>query len=327
MPIKLTPSPTARALAVSVMVLVCGTWLSLNQNDYWLRVTTTALNFALVALAWDLLLGYAGQINFAPAAIWGAGGYAAAILVHRCGVDPWLGLPAAAGVGALLGAVLTLPAVRLQRIYLGLFTLAFGELLRLAAINESELTQGPQGIGLSNIRFTGPLATPSQQQILSLFLLIGTYLILRWLVRSRFGLRLQAMRDDQLAAEARGIDTRYHKLLAFTISSAIMGLAGGLFAYQLRYISPDMLHIEYSFQFVVMALFGGVGSLIGPVLGAISITFLLEVLRGWEHLRLILLGVVVVANILFFPHGIANAAIRFLHDRRTDVALRVRFGS
>ena len=189
------------------------------------------------------------------------------------------------------------------------------------------MTHGPQGIGLSNIRFTGPLAEAWSFQILLLCLLVITYLALRGLIHSNFGLHLQAMRDDQLAAESRGIDTRRYKLVAFMISSAIMGFAGALFAYQLRYISPDMLHIEYSFQFVVMALFGGIGTLLGPIIGALSITFLLEFLRAWEDLRLVLLGIIVVANILFFPQGIVGAAMRYLHYRRTDAALRARFGS
>lgn len=312
------------AAAVSAAAAVC--LVAAGLNDYWLRITATAANFAIVALAWGFLLGFAGQLNFAPAAIWGAGAYAAAILMTRYGWNAWAAVIGAAGCGALIGAILVLPAMRLQRIYLGLFTLGFGELMRLAIINEAQITQGPSGFGLSSVRFGGLLDTGYGMLVVTVCLLATAYLFFLFLLRSRHGLYFQAMRDDQVAADARGVNIALCKFWAFFASSIVMALAGALFAYQSRYVSPEMLHVEYSFQFIVMSLFGGVRTLIGPIVGAAAITFLLDLLRAWEAWRLVLLGMLVCANVLVFPHGVVGALWNYIHYRRADSLLARRFG-
>lgn len=323
---RIALSPRSRVtLGLGVFVLV-GVIASFRADLYWLRMTTYALNYAVVAMSWDLLLGYSGQVTFASAAVWGVGGYTASVLAQRAGVDPWLAWPVAGIAGVLLGLILAVPAFRLRRIYLALFTLSFGELLRLVAVNEDWLTKGPVGISLSKVRFTGLMADAAGFQILTLTFLVVVYVALRALTNSRVGLYLQAMRDDQEAAEARGIDTRRAKVLVFVVASAVMGLAGGLFAFHNRYVSPDMLHLEYSLQFVVMSLFGGVGTLTGAIVGAISITALMEAMRGWEYLRFVLLGIIVAVNVLLLPQGIVGAITEFVHYRRSDAALRARFG-
>jgi branched-chain amino acid transport system permease protein len=219
-----------------------------------------------------------------------------------------------------------LPAARLQKIYLGLFTLAFGELLRLIATNETELTNGPSGLSLARIGF--PLGMESMFQILLLILalLVVCYLGLSYFSGSTQGLRVQAIRDDQLAADARGVNVAFGKLLAFTISSVIMAMAGAVFVFQNRYVSPDMLRMDYSFQFMVMGLFGGINTLIGPIIGAVCITFLLEILRSWEELRLVLLGLMVCLNLILLPAGLIGTPWRYLATRRVD-NLRKRFGT
>lgn len=308
--------------AASVVALV-----GADANDYWLRVLSTALNFACVSLAWGFLLGFAGQLHFAPAAIWGAGGYMAAIMATKLGWNPWVALVAGTAAATLLGTLLVLPALRLRRIYLGLFTLAFGEVLRLVMINEDRWTNGPSGLGLSNVVFGEPLNGSYGVLISTLTLLVFSYLALSTLKRSRYGLYLQALRDDQMAAEVRGINVALCKLWAFVVASAIMAAAGALFAYQSRFVSPELLHVDYSFQFIVMALFGGIGSFAGPIVGALSLTLLLDLLRAWEAWRWVILGALVCVNVLIFPFGIVGALDQYLYRRVVDRLVARRFGS
>jgi ABC-type branched-subunit amino acid transport system permease subunit len=312
-------------LLVALPLMVVVILLAVQLNVYWLRILSTSLNFACVALAWGFLIGFAGQLNFAPAAIWGTGAYVAGILTAKFGWDPWLALGAATLAGAILGALLTLPAIRLHRIYLGLFTLALGELLRLFIINEQALTNGPSGLGLSRVVFAGPLASASGIAITTLAILTAIYFGLGFLLRSRFGLYIRAVRDDQQGADARGVNVTLWKFWSFVISCAVMGIAGAMFAYQTRFVSPEMLYVDYSFQFIVMGLLGGTSTLIGPIVGAVSLTTLLELLRSWEAMRLVLLGLIVCVSVLALPHGIVGTFARLLHYRSTDRLLSSRF--
>jgi ABC-type branched-subunit amino acid transport system permease subunit len=314
-----------RTVGITAVVAVVVSVVVLNLSTYWLRVASTSLNFACVALAWGFLIGFAGQLNFAPAAIWGAGAYVAAVLAAKFGWNPWLAFAAATIAGALFGALLTIPAVRLHRIYLGLFTLAFGELFRLFTINEQWLTNGPSGFGLSRVPFTGPLASATGIALTTGAVLILVYLGLVVLMRSSCGLYIRAVRDDQQAADARGVNVTLWKLWSFVISSGVMAAAGALFAFQTRFVSPEMLYVDYSFQFIVMGLFGGTSTLVGPIIGAVSINVLLEVLRSWEAMRLVLLGVIVCVSVLALPQGIAGTLARFIHYRSTDRLLTARF--
>ncbi len=297
-----------------------------GANEYWIRVLSTALNFACVSMAWGFLLGLAGQLHFAPAAIWGVGGYAAAILTAKLGWNAWAALVAATVIVTLLGTVLTLPALRLRRIYLGLFTLAFGEVLRLIAVNEEQWTNGPSGLGLAHVAFTEPLGSSYGILISTLVLLVASYLALTALRRTRYGLYLQALRDDQLAASVRGINVAHCKLWAFVVASIIMAAAGVLYAYQSRFVSPELLQVDYSFQFVVMALLGGIGTVVGPIVGAVVLTLLLDLLRAWETWRWVILGALVCVNVLVFPGGIVGALEQYLYRRIADRLTRGRFG-
>lgn len=313
----------AATLVCALVVIVAAHTI----NSYWLRVLSTGLNYACVALAWGFLLGYAGQLHFAPAAIWGTGGYISAILTSKYGFDVWNALLASGVVGAALGALLVPPAARLQKIYLGLFTLAFGELLRLVATNEDAITNGPSGLSLARVHFPFGMESVFQISMLTLTLLAVCYLALSWFAASSFGLRMQAIRDDQLAADARGVSVALSKLLAFSISSIVMAVAGGIYVFQTRYVSPDMLGMDYSFQFMVMGLFGGINTLVGPIVGALSIAFLLELLRSWETMRLVLLGILVCLNIIIMPAGLIGTPWRYMLSRRADRYLRGRFGT
>lgn len=206
-----------------------------------------------------------------------------------------------------------------------LFTLALGELLRLFIINEQALTNGPSGLGLSGVMFAGPLASASGIAITTLAILTAVYFGLGLLLRSRFGLYIRAVRDDQQGADARGVNVTLWKLWSFVISCAVMGIAGAMFAYQTRFVSPEMLYVDYSFQFIVMGLLGGTSTLIGPIVGAVSLTALLELLRSWEAMRLVLLGLIVCVSVLALPHGIVGTFARLLHYRSTDRLLSSRF--
>ena len=294
-------------------------------NPYLLYVANLALIYVILAIGLNILLGYSGQIAFANAAMFGIGAYTAGLLQVRLGVPYWAALPAAGVIAMLVGTIITWPALRMSGIYLALTTLAFAQFTLWVFNNLEWLTFGATGFTVPRLDFS-PLPLGSAYGIYGLSLLIAVVLtVVAWsVVHSRVGRALVAMRDNEIAASALGVDLLRYKILAFAMSGFYAGIAGGLFCGLLNYVAPESFDL---FQMVLqkaMVIVGGVGSIAGSVLGAVLLVALLEVLREFKSLQEIAFGSVLLVFVLFMPLGVASLARRHWPGWREDLHRRPR---
>jgi branched-chain amino acid transport system permease protein len=285
-------------------------------GNYWqTNLTVCAIN-VLLALGLDFILGYAGQLNLGQSAFYGLGAYVSTLLITKLGVPFWGAFAAGVAFAGLAGMILALFAVRLRGHYLAIASLGFAVIIHQILLNWISLTQGPLGIyaippppaiaipGLFTIDFRNPVA---------LFYLVAgfallTYFILDQLVRSPIGEALTAIREDDISASSLGINAAAWKVFAFGVGAAVGGAAGCFYATFVGTLVPDAFFITESFTILSMVIVGGMGTLIGPVWGAILLTLLPELLRGIGDLRLVVYGVALTLVVLFMPGGLVQAA-------------------
>lgn len=295
------------------------------SHPFVLHIAIQALIWALFAASWDLLSGYTGQISFGHGGFFSIGAYTAAIFSKTLHLSSWIGMAAALFLCAIIGLGVGFPALRLRGHYLALVTLGFGEIVLLVATNWESLTGGAFGMHDYG-SFTGLPTDPLAQRqmaylIVAAVALIGLAILLYVTRRTAAGPAFRAIREDQVLAASLGINTTYYKLLAFTLSAGGAGLAGALYAYYIQLVSPSVGASSASALVIGMAVFGGVGTIWGPFLGAILLFSITEGLRfiGVVY-NLIAVGAVMVVFVIFVPRGLAG--IR-LHKRgrqqRADV--------
>ena len=273
-------------------------------DPYVMRILTMSCLFAIFAASWDLLAGYTGQVNFGHALFFGAGAYTSALVSLRLGVTPWASVFAGAAMATLFGFLAGYLCLRLRGSYLSLATLAF-PLIALGLLFAFPDFSGGE-LGISGLRRLTPSATGNYYVAAVSMLLVVFGL---WtLADSKFGLVLHAIRDDEVAARASGINTPRYKLIAFAVSAAAAGFAGALFAHYLRVAGPSTLEVALSFQVVIWGIFGGVATIYGPVAAVFILYPLTEWLgsfRAFGELRLLIFAVIVLLVLLFMPRGLA----------------------
>jgi branched-chain amino acid transport system permease protein len=279
--------------------------------------------FGGLALAWNIAGGYAGLISFGHSAFFGVGAYTSTILSVRYGVTPWIGIWIGALIAAVFGAVLALICARLRGPFFILSTLAFAEVVRIGALNWSSLTGGAEG--LSIMPAPNPLgmvfASKTTYAALMLGYLVLVYAVTKGLEASRFGYYLFAIRDNEDAAGAAGVNPLLGRTAALALSAGLTGVGGSLFAQYFLYLDPTyVISPELSFQFALLPAVGGLGTAIGPVFGSFLITPLSELLRSYLgnsaaglHLVIYSFGLIVV--MLYFPAGLAGALSRLTRHR------------
>jgi branched-chain amino acid transport system permease protein len=292
----------------------------LLPHPFVLSIATQAMIWALLAASWDLLSGYTGLVSFGHAGFFALGAYMAAGLTKHLGLSPWLGILAGAAGAALVGLGTGFPALRLRGHYLALVTLALAELIRLVAQNWLAVTGGPFGI-YDFGSFPGlPAAGIARAQVTYLLVAAiaaaGVGVMLCVCRRTRAGRAFRAIREDEVLAESLGINTTAYKLVAFALSSGLAGLAGTLYAYYVQLVSPTVASASTTSLVIGMAVFGGLGTIWGPALGALLLYGLNEGLRfvGVVY-NLIAVGLVIMVFVIFLPRGLAG--LRFTRARRT----------
>ena len=307
---------SSRRIAFLVAALVIAVLPLVLTGSYWhTNLTVCAIN-VLLALGLDFILGYAGQLNLGQSAFFGLGAYVSTLLITRLGVPFWVAFAAGVAFAGLAGMTLALFAVRLRGHYLAIASLGFAVIVYQILLNWISLTQGPLGIyaippppaiaipGLPTIDFRNPIA---------LFYLVAGFALLAYffldqLVRSPIGETLTAIREDDISASSLGINAAAWKVFAFGIGAAVGGAAGCFYATFVGTLVPDAFFITESFTILSMVIVGGMGTLIGPVWGAILLTLLPELLRGIGDLRLVVYGVALTLVVLFMPGGLVQAA-------------------
>jgi branched-chain amino acid transport system permease protein len=278
------------------------------RSEYLLNVAVMAGIYVMLASSLNITNGYAGLFSFGHAAFYGIGAYTAAILATRTGAPFWLTFPAAGLVAAAVGAAVAVPALRLRGIFLALVTIGFQEITFLVTMNWTSLTRGPMGIpripppSLPGIVFRSNV--PFYYLILALDVLV--LFVLTRLVVSRVGRTFIAIREDELAAQSCAIPVFRYKMLAFVIATFFAGLAGGFFAHHARFVSADSFRLDETFVILTMLIVGGMGSLLGPVVGAVALVILPEAARFLAEYRGVVYGIILIGVIVFRPHGIAG---------------------
>ena len=300
-------------ILVGLALLTLPLWL---QNQYHLHIAIQAGIFAMLAMSLNLLLGYTGQLSLGHAAFFGLGGYTSALLGKHLDWPVPLGFVLAVVVAGLAGYLIGRLSLRLRGAYFVLVSLSFAGVIALVSVNWIDLTNGP--LGLPNVAApvlalpgVGELVFLSKTSYYYLVLVFAalSYVVCQRLVRSRFGRACIALRENEILAQAVGVNGTRYLVVTAVVSAAMAGAAGSLYVHYTRFVSPEIFLFSYTVSMVIMVVAGGKGTLLGPVVGAILFTVLPEVLRAvtsyqWQML---LYGVLLILTIFFLPKGIVPA--------------------
>jgi branched-chain amino acid transport system permease protein len=344
---RLKRSPAARWIgtALIAIALIALPFVLAMAGTAWVRITNLAVLYVLLSLGLNIVVGHAGLLDLGYIAFYAVGAYVYALLASphfNLHLPFWVILPIGAAVACFFGVLLGAPTLKLRGDYLAIVTLGFGEIIRIFLNNLSEpinITNGPKGITtidpisifgvnfsdttrLGDIVFSGPI---KYYYFLLLVLLIVIVINLR-LQNSRIGRAWEAIREDEMAARAMGINTRNLKLLAFAMGASFGGIAGGMFSAMQGFISPESFVLTESVMVLSMVVLGGMGNIWGVILGAILLSFVPEILRYTvepvqqalfgrmiidpEVIRMLLFGLAMVVMMLFRPAGILPSAVR-----------------
>jgi len=290
-----------RKLWVPLIFVILALFPPFFLSPYWLHVMIISLFYVMMASSWNLIAGFTGQVSFAHAAFSGIGAYVSGMLAVYLGLSPWVGVLIGMGVAALLGLGLGYLCIRMGGIYLSLTTLGFSEILRIIITNEDRWTRGTMGL-----QVPGFFTEYSKTTYYYLFLITAILVlaIIYRIIHSEMGLTFRAVLNDELAASSSGVNTIRVRVLAFTISSAIAGLAGGLYGHYLMLITPDIPSLGQMFLVLAMAVIGGMGSFVGPIVGSFVLEILSEYIRIYGEYHVLLFGLVALAVARFAPEGL-----------------------
>jgi branched-chain amino acid transport system permease protein len=310
------------AVLLAVGVLVALPWM---VSSYAVTVLIFIFFYAYLGQAWNIVGGYAGQLSAGHAAFVGVGGYAAALLSMHAGLTPWIGMWIGGMLAAALGAFIGYLGFRfgLRGFYFVLLTVAFAEICRVVALNV-DAVGGALGL---YITFTG---NPRQFQFqdnrvyyyVALALMLGATALVWALERHRLGAYLTAIRQDEGACEALGIDTLRCKMVAMVLSSFLTGVGGTFYAFYLFSLQPNAVFgIPLSVEIIIRPIVGGAGTVLGPLLGSFILSPLAEISRtyfaqgGWSGVHLIVYGLLLISVVLFLPRGAYPALVRLAKKR------------
>lgn len=305
-------APLGRRNVLAVL-LAAAVAMPAFANNYQLFIGNLVLIYVLLAIGLNLLVGYAGQLAFANAAMFGIGAYGTGLLQVQLGWPFALAFPAGAVLATAVGLAISFPALRLSGLYLALSTLAFAQFTQWVFLHWEAVTFGAGGFKTPPISFAPlPVGKPVGLYYLSLAIVVALYAFAQNLVASRIGRAFVAVRDSEVAAQSLAIDLLRTKALAFGLSGFYAGVAGGLYSQTLNYVSPEGYDL---FQIVLqkaMIVVGGLGSVTGSVLGAGIIIILLELLRAFKGAQEIVFGALLLGFVLFLRGGVVSVIGRYL---------------
>ena len=339
------PTAALAGLALVAVALLVLPFVLTGIGTFWVRITNLAILFCLLALGLNIVVGFAGLLDLGYIAFYAVGAYVYALLASphfNLHLPFWVILPIGAAVACFFGVILGAPTLKLRGDYLAIVTLGFGEIIRIFLNNLSQpvnITNGPQGVAridpfrlgsfdfsttqvIGGLTFTGPMKY-YYLLLLVLIVIIGINLRLQ---DSRIGRAWEAIREDEIAARAMGINTRNMKLLAFAMGASFGGISGGMFSAIQGFVSPESFILVESIMVLSMVVLGGMGNVWGVVIGAVLLSFVPEILRFTvepaqrmlfgrmlidpEVIRMLLFGLALVLMMLFRPAGILPSALR-----------------
>lgn len=307
-----------KKIAGIVLLALLAVFPFMITNTYYLRIAIMVGVYVILSLSLNLITGFTGQLCLGHAAFFGIGAYVGALLMLKMHVNFFLAMVLCFIVTGIFGLLLGIPTLRLRGDYLAIVTLGFGEIVRLVFINWDEVTNGPMGLraipGPSIFGFQFTQGTRLQfgsvtivggtlfYYLILIMVLIVLFLMNR-LINSGFGMAMQTIKSDEIAAESIGIYPVKYKLIAFILSSGLAGIAGCFYASFESYISPTTFIYNTSVTILAMVVLGGLGSLAGSVIGATVLTMIPEVLRFISDYRMLIFGALMVFMMIFKPEG------------------------
>ena len=278
---------------------------ALAQSSYLVYVATIALVYAMLASSWDILSGYSGLLSFGHAGFFGVGAYCAVLLVYHLQISPWLALIAGAAGGGILALLVGAITLRLRGPYLALMTLAAAQIVAVLVLINVSWTRGSLGIS----GYTGLVEGSDYiaYYYIALVMAVGIVFGLYRLGKSRYGLVLRALRDDELKVQTLGVNTARNKIIVFTISGAVAGLAGGYYGFMVQVLTPDVFDpVAFSGLVIGMAMMGGMGTIFGPAIFALiygAVSQLLQEFLGVGYDAAVL-GLLIILAVVFMPQGL-----------------------
>jgi branched-chain amino acid transport system permease protein len=284
-------------------------------STYQTNIMITALMYVVLGLGLNIVVGLAGLLDLGYVAFYAVGAYTYALLHHHFGLGFWVVLPIGGLLAALFGILLGIPVLRLRGDYLAIVTLGFGEIIRLILENWGSFSQGPSGIsniarpGLFGIELSLNMAINYTYYIMILFVIITIFFVNR-LQDSRLGRAWIAMREDEIACQAMGIDKMKTKLVAFSLGAFWAGIIGVVFAAKTTFINPASFTFLESAIILSIVVLGGMGSIIGVVIGALVLILMPEYLRALSEYRMLAFGAILVCMMVFRPQGIISSVRR-----------------
>jgi branched-chain amino acid transport system permease protein len=293
-------------LPLTILVLLALLPL-VGLSSYAMHILILVIMWSIIGMAWNLLGGYCGQVSFGHAAFFGAGAYTSGILYSKLGISAWWGLPLSVIVVTVFALVIGFICLRLRGPFFALATLAIGVILRVTAENLTGLTQGDLGIMIRERTWVGK----TWYFYIILALAAASYILIKKIVESKLGYYFVAIREDQDAAESLGIHTTLYKTIALCVSGVLTGTAGVFYMNYMGYIDPKVvfaLH-DISIVTIMVVMVGGVATFWGPIIGALIMVLLAELIRSIPQLGVAyqtLFGILLIVIIIFLPNGIAG---------------------
>ncbi len=289
------------ALAVILLPLIL-------PSSFYFRIAALVFINALAVIGLNLLMGFAGQVSLGHAGFFGIGAYSVALGPTYLGLPSWAALISGVLFSALIALIVGRPILRLKGYYLAVATLGMGLLVFMVVTNESNITGGPNGMPVQRLQLFGWRLFGSQTWywISGITLVIGAWIAVN-LIESPTGRAFRAIHDSETAARVLGIDVARYKLLAFVLSASYAAVAGAYFSLFDGFVTPNTASFLLSIEFVVMAVLGGLGSILGSIVGATILVMLPQVLTVFHDYEHIVLGLVLIVFLIFLPSGIVPA--------------------
>jgi branched-chain amino acid transport system permease protein len=307
------------SLIILAVVLVVMLLLPQVTSEYITYVAVLAMLYAVLTGSYDILTGYTGPLTFCHGAFYGVGAYTSALLTLKAGFPFWVAFPVSGVTVFLFAALIGYPALRLRGHYFAVTTFFFAHFVYLVILNSVNLTSGPLGLGgikppegFLGINFAGLKASYYLIFIYGVIVIVGLWLF----IRSGVGKLLVTIRENEELSEAIGVSTSFYKVLAFSIGAGVAGLTGSLFAHFFRLLHPTTFAWMTSEMVVIMSLVGGLGTLIGPIIGAGIVTLILELMRFAPELRMIIWSVALIAILIIEPRGLMGLVQRIRGGRK-----------
>ena len=284
----------SKTISVILALAALSALPSLWPNPYYIHLMVIIGIYAILLLGLDIVVGYVGEVSLGHAALFGIGSYTAGVLNFQLGWPFLLAVPASIVVTALFGAILALPALRVNGPYMAMVTLAFGTIIQILINEMTFLTNGPMGLSIRKPVFFGHQITGTDYYYIVLIFLVLTIVVVHRILKSHLGRAFEALRDSPVASDCMAVSVYYYKVYAFILSAALAGLAGSLYTYSEEYISPNTYNFELTILFLLAVIMGGRKTRSGAILGAIIIVMLPNVLSDIDLFRNIADGIAVI---------------------------------